>query len=55
LFGYTLQHTEVGQADQTRRRRNAAAGPGCRVGSAVIVRGALFEQREGWPAKSTDP
>jgi coenzyme F420-0:L-glutamate ligase/coenzyme F420-1:gamma-L-glutamate ligase len=47
LFGYTLQHTEVGIADQIAGAGTLLLGQAAEAIPAVIVRGAPFEQREG--------
>src|SRR5512139_3128931 len=47
LFGYTLQHTEVGIADQIAAAATLLLGQAAESIPAVIVRGASFEQREG--------
>ena len=47
LFGYTLQHTEVGIADQIAAAGTLLLGQAAESIPAVIVRGASFEQREG--------
>jgi len=47
LFGYTLQHTEVGTADQIAAAGTLLLGQAAESIPAVIVRGALFEQRDG--------
>jgi coenzyme F420-0:L-glutamate ligase / coenzyme F420-1:gamma-L-glutamate ligase len=47
LFGYTLQHTEVGVADQIAAAGTLLLGQAAESIPAVIVRGATFEQREG--------
>ncbi len=47
LFGYTLQHTEVGVADQIASAATLLLGQAAESIPAVIVRGALFELREG--------
>ncbi len=47
LFGYTLQHTEVGLADQIAAAGTLLLGQAAESIPAVIVRGAPFEQREG--------
>jgi coenzyme F420-0:L-glutamate ligase/coenzyme F420-1:gamma-L-glutamate ligase len=47
LFGYTLQHTEVGVADQIAAAGTLMLGQAAEAIPAVIVRGASFEQREG--------
>ena len=47
LFGYTLQHTEVGLADQIAAAGTLLLGQAAESVPAVIVRGAPFEQREG--------
>ncbi|HTP11419.1 MAG TPA: coenzyme F420-0:L-glutamate ligase [Anaerolineae bacterium] len=47
LFGYTLQHTEVGIADQIAAAGTLLLGQAAESIPAVIVRGATFEQREG--------
>lgn len=47
LFGYTLQHTEVGIADQIAAAATLLLGQAAESIPAVIVRGASFERREG--------
>ncbi len=47
LFGYTLQHTEVGLADQIAAAGTLLLGQAAESIPAVIVRGVLFEPREG--------
>jgi coenzyme F420-0:L-glutamate ligase/coenzyme F420-1:gamma-L-glutamate ligase len=47
LFGYTLQHTEVGLADQIAAAATLLLGQAAESVPAVIVRGAAFERREG--------
>lgn len=47
LFGYTLQHTEVGVADQIASAATLLLGQAAEKIPAVIVRGAIFEQRDG--------
>jgi coenzyme F420-0:L-glutamate ligase / coenzyme F420-1:gamma-L-glutamate ligase len=47
LFGYTLQHTEVGVADQIAAAGPLMLGQAAEALPAVIVRGAVFEQRDG--------
>jgi coenzyme F420-0:L-glutamate ligase/coenzyme F420-1:gamma-L-glutamate ligase len=47
LFGYTLQHTEVGIADQIASAATLILGQAAEAIPAVIVRGAIFEPREG--------
>ena len=47
LFGYTLQHTEVGLADQIASAATLLLGQAAESIPAVIVRGVPFEQREG--------
>lgn len=47
LFGYTLQHTEVGLADQIAAAATLMLGQAAESIPAVIVRGAPFERREG--------
>jgi coenzyme F420-0:L-glutamate ligase/coenzyme F420-1:gamma-L-glutamate ligase len=47
LFGYTLQHTEVGTADQIAAAATLLLGQAAESIPAVIVRGALFEARDG--------
>jgi len=47
LFGYTLQHTEVGLADQIAAAGTLLLGQAAEAIPAVIVRGAIFERREG--------
>lgn len=47
LFGYTLQHTEVGIADQIAAAATLMLGQAAESIPAVIVRGAIFEARDG--------
>lgn len=47
LFGYTLQHTEVGTADQIAAAATLMLGQAAEAIPAVIVRGAPFEARDG--------
>ncbi len=47
LFGYTLQHTEVGVADQLASAATMMLGQAAESIPAVIVRGATFETRDG--------
>jgi coenzyme F420-0:L-glutamate ligase/coenzyme F420-1:gamma-L-glutamate ligase len=47
LFGYTLQHTEVGLADQIASAATLLLGQAAESIPAVLARGAPFEQREG--------
>jgi coenzyme F420-0:L-glutamate ligase / coenzyme F420-1:gamma-L-glutamate ligase len=47
LFGYTLQHTEVGAADQIAAAATLMLGQAAESIPAVIVRGAIFEARDG--------
>ena len=47
LFGYTLQHTEVGIADQIAAAGTLLLGQAAESTPAVIVRGATFEARDG--------
>jgi coenzyme F420-0:L-glutamate ligase/coenzyme F420-1:gamma-L-glutamate ligase len=47
LFGYTLQHTEVGVADQIASAATLLLGQAAESIPAVIVRGAIFEARDG--------
>jgi len=47
LFGYTLQHTEVGTADQIAAAATLMLGQAAEAIPAVIVRGAIFEARNG--------
>lgn len=47
LFGYTLQHTEVGTADQIAAAATLLLGQAAEAIPAVIVRGASFEARDG--------
>ena len=47
LFGYTLQHTEVGIADQIAAAGTLLLGQAAESIPAVIVRGAIFERRDG--------
>ncbi|HZY45153.1 MAG TPA: coenzyme F420-0:L-glutamate ligase [Anaerolineae bacterium] len=47
LFGYTLQHTEVGLADQIASAATLLLGQAAEKIPAVIVRGAIYEKRDG--------
>ena len=47
LFGYTLQHTEVGVADQIAGAGTLLLGQAAEAIPAVVVRGVPFEQRDG--------
>jgi len=47
LFGYTLQHTEVGTADQIAAAATLLLGQAAEAIPAVLVRGAIFEARDG--------
>ena len=47
LFGYTLQHTEVGLADQVASAATLLLGQAAEAVPAVLVRGAPFGRREG--------
>jgi coenzyme F420-0:L-glutamate ligase/coenzyme F420-1:gamma-L-glutamate ligase len=47
LFGYTLQHTEVGLADQIAAAATLLLGQAAEAIPAVIVRGAVYEARDG--------
>lgn len=47
LFGYTLQHTEVGTADQIAAAATLMLGQAAEAIPAAIVRGAIFEARDG--------
>jgi coenzyme F420-0:L-glutamate ligase / coenzyme F420-1:gamma-L-glutamate ligase len=47
LFGYTLQHTEVGVADQIAAAGTLLLGQAAEAIPAVIVRGVSFEKRDG--------
>lgn len=47
LFGYTLQHTEVALADQIASAATLLLGQAAEAIPAVLVRGALFEPRNG--------
>lgn len=47
LFGYTLQHTEVGLADQLAAAATLLLGQAAEAIPAVIVRGAIFQARDG--------
>jgi coenzyme F420-0:L-glutamate ligase / coenzyme F420-1:gamma-L-glutamate ligase len=55
LFGYTLQHTEVGIADQIASAATLLLGQAAEAIPAVIVRGATFEPREGSAAEINRP
>jgi coenzyme F420-0:L-glutamate ligase / coenzyme F420-1:gamma-L-glutamate ligase len=47
LFCYTLQHTEVGIADQLASAATLLLGQAAEAIPAVLVRGAIFEARDG--------
>jgi len=47
LFGYTLQHTEVGVADQIAGAGTLLLGQAAEAIPAVIVRGVPLEKRDG--------
>jgi len=47
LFGYTLQHTEVGIADQLASAATLLLGQAAEAIPAVLVRGAIYEARNG--------
>jgi coenzyme F420-0:L-glutamate ligase/coenzyme F420-1:gamma-L-glutamate ligase len=47
LFGYTLQHTEVGLADQIASAATLLLGQAAEAIPAALVRGVPFERREG--------
>ena len=47
LFGYTLQHTEVGLADQVASAATLLMGQAAEAIPAVLARGVPFERREG--------
>jgi coenzyme F420-0:L-glutamate ligase/coenzyme F420-1:gamma-L-glutamate ligase len=55
LFGYTLQHTEVGVADQIAAAATLLLGQAAESIPAVIVRGAPFEPREGSASEINRP
>jgi len=55
LFGYTLQHTEVGLADQIAAAATLLLGQAAESIPAVIVRGTPFEQREGSASEINRP
>jgi coenzyme F420-0:L-glutamate ligase / coenzyme F420-1:gamma-L-glutamate ligase len=55
LFGYTLQHTEVGLADQIAAAATLLLGQAAESIPAVIVRGAPFERREGSASEINRP
>ena len=55
LFGYTLQHTEVGIADQIAAAGTLLLGQAAEAIPAVIVRGAPFEKRDGRAAEINRP
>jgi coenzyme F420-0:L-glutamate ligase/coenzyme F420-1:gamma-L-glutamate ligase len=55
LFGYTLQHTEVGLADQIAAAGTLLLGQAAESIPAVIVRGATFEARDGSTAEINRP
>ena len=47
LFGYTLQHTEVGLADQIASAATLLLGQAAEAVPAILVHGVPFERREG--------
>ena len=47
LYGYSLQHTEVGVADQIASAATLLLGQAAEAIPAVLVRGAVFEKRNG--------
>jgi len=47
LFGYTLQHTEVGLADQIASAATLMLGQASESIPAVLARGLIFERRDG--------
>ncbi len=47
IFGYTLQHTEVGVADQLASAGTLLLGQAAEKIPAVLISGAVFEKREG--------
>jgi coenzyme F420-0:L-glutamate ligase/coenzyme F420-1:gamma-L-glutamate ligase len=47
LFGYALQHTEVGTADQIASAATLLLGQAAEAIPAVLVRGVTYEQRAG--------
>lgn len=47
LFGYTLQHTEVCTADQIAAAASLLLGQAAEAIPAVLVRGVVFEARDG--------
>ncbi len=55
LFGYTLQHTEVGLADQIASAATLLLGQAAESIPAVIVRGAPFVRREGSASEINRP
>ncbi len=55
LFGYTLQHTEVGIADQVAAAGTLLLGQAAESIPAVIVRGAPFEPRNGTASEINRP
>jgi coenzyme F420-0:L-glutamate ligase/coenzyme F420-1:gamma-L-glutamate ligase len=55
LFGYTLQHTEVGLADQIAAAGTLLLGQAAEATPAVIVRGASFEARDGSASEINRP
>jgi len=55
LFGYTLQHTEVGLADQIASAATLLLGQAAESIPAVIVRGVLFEPRDGSASEINRP
>lgn len=55
LFGYTLQHTEVGLADQIASAATLLLGQAAESIPAVIVRGVPFEPRDGSASEINRP
>lgn len=55
LFGYTLQHTEVGIADQIAAAGTLLLGQAAEATPAVIVRGAPFDCRDGSASEINRP
>jgi coenzyme F420-0:L-glutamate ligase / coenzyme F420-1:gamma-L-glutamate ligase len=55
LFGYTLQHTEVGVADQIAGAGTLLLGQAAEAIPAVIVRSVPFEKRDGTAGEINRP
>lgn len=47
MFGYALQHTEIGLADMIASAATLVMGQAAEAMPAVLVRGVLFTQRDG--------